>query len=184
MCVCALVPRIMNRTPVVILQHKRERRHPLGTVRLLRLALERVRVEVAYQESVPPLPLPEGTALLYPGPEARELDSLAPGERPGALVLLDGTWSQARRMFRESPWLQALPRVALLPAAPSRYRIRKEPRPRFLSTLEAAVLALRALEPDTPGLAELVGAFDRMIEAQVGFMPEERRPAKAPAWEA
>ncbi len=179
-CVCGLVPRVENRTGILVLQHKTERRHPLGSVRLLRLGLARVRVEVAFQEAVPPLALPPGAGLLYPGPGARELAGLPPDARPAALLALDGTWSQAKRMFRESPWIQALPRFQVTPRAPGRYRIRTEPSPRHVSTLEAVVLALLALEPDTPGLIELVRAFDQMIEAQVRHMPAELRPPPSP----
>ncbi|HOX43857.1 MAG TPA: tRNA-uridine aminocarboxypropyltransferase [Myxococcota bacterium] len=179
-CVCATVPRVENRTALIVLQHKTERRHPLGSVRLLRLGLARARVEIAFQESVPPLALPAGAALLYPAPGARDLASLGPDERPAALVVLDGTWSQAKRMFRESPWLQALPRFLVTPRAPGRYRIRTEPSPRHVSTLEAVVLALLQLEPDTPGLLGLVTAFDQMIEAQVQHMPAELRPPPSP----
>jgi DTW domain-containing protein len=179
-CVCGLAPRVENRTEIIVLQHKNERRHPLGSVRLLKLSLARLRVEVAFRESIPALALPPGTGLLYPAVDARELTALSPGERPAALVVLDGTWSQAKRMFRESHWLHVLPRFKLQPPAPSRYRIRTEPSPRHVSTLEAVALALVALEPDTAGIAEMVTAFDQMIEAQVRRMPADCRPPPCP----
>jgi hypothetical protein len=62
------------------------------------------------------------------------------------LVLLDGTWSLALKMFRESPCLHDLPR-AMFGAPPlSRFVIKQQPRPDCLSTLEAVHEALIALE--------------------------------------
>jgi hypothetical protein len=128
--------------------------------------------------------VPGDAALLYPGPGARVLHDVPLDERPRHLVVIDGTWHTARTLFRDKAWLQALPRVRLSPPEPSRYRIRREPTHDSLSTIEAIVHALRILEPETPGLDELLGAFDAMIEAQLAFIhrgrsvprSRERRP--------
>jgi hypothetical protein len=165
------VVAVCNRTPVVIVQHPRERRHPFGTVRIARLGLHRVDVRVASStladRAVCPPCAPPGAALLFPAPDAAPLLPEAP---PSALVVVDGTWPTARRLVRDNPWLQRLPRVRLSPSRPGRYRIRRAPRPAFqLSTIEAVVEALRILEPDTRGLDDLLAAFDRMIERQIAL---------------
>jgi hypothetical protein len=187
-CVCDLISVVPNRTGVIILQHARERRHPIGTERLARLGLAHVRVVTAYPDD-PNLAalgtaLPPGTALLYPGPGARDLTALAPGDRPSHLLVLDGTWSQAHVMYRDTPWLAGLPHVALVPTVPSQYRIRRQPRRECLSTIEAVVLALRALEPETPGLDGLLAAFAGMVDRQAphGGLQSERhkRPRLSP----
>ncbi|MFG0319764.1 MAG: tRNA-uridine aminocarboxypropyltransferase [Planctomycetota bacterium JB042] len=168
-CVCARIPRVEHRTPIVAVQHVRERRHPFGTLRLAALGLERLRVVVG--TPVAPRPsLPDGAALLYPGPGAADLESLPPARRPSALVLLDGTWAQSRKLLRVNPWLRALPRVRLRPKAPSRYRIRREPRVECLSTIESLVAALETLEPGTPGLPGLLDAFDGMVDGVVDHL--------------
>jgi len=102
---------------------------------------------------------PPGTALLYPSAGARELTALAPDEHPRALIVLDGTWSQAGKLYRANPWLGALPHYVLAPAAPTRYRIRLAPRPSYLSTIEAIVAALGVLELETPGLGDLIAVL-------------------------
>lgn len=188
LCVCTTIRRVENRTGVLILQHPRERLHPIGTARFARLGLARAHVEVAWnagehEHSAPPW-VPPGAALLYPGAGARDLRTLPPDERPRSLVVIDGTWHTARTLFRDKAWLQRLPRVRLSPEEPSRYRIRREPSRDALSTIEAVVLALGILEPETPGLSDLLSAFDAMIDAQLAFMREkpgaprerERRP--------
>lgn len=169
---CELVRPVDNRTRVAIVQHGAERRHPFGTVRLARVGLRNAEVHVTVRDDAgrnrcPPRELP-GAALLFLAPEATRLDLLP--EPPRALVVLDGTWSTAGKLRRDNPWLQALPAVALAPAQPGRYRIRRAPRPAVqLSTIEAIVAALLAIEPETPGLAGLIDAFDGMIDRQIAL---------------
>lgn len=168
-CVCASVQRIENRTEVVVLQHPRERFHAIGTVRFVELGLARSRVEVARAGGLarrPPWIGPRA-ALLYPAPDARDLAHLSPAERPDQLVVLDGTWHHAKTLHRDLAWLRELPALRLAPAAPSRYRLRREPTPESISTVEAVVGALRLLEPEMDGTEELLRAFDRMIDRQV-----------------
>lgn len=114
-----------------------------------------------------PLPLQRRTGLLFPGTEATLLSDLAPHERPDQLVIVDGTWHHAKTLVRDIPALRDLPRYGLAPSSPGRYRIRREPTATSLSTVEATVAALQALEPETIGLARLLDAFNTMIEQQL-----------------
>ena len=180
-CVCARVPRVDNTTTVWLLQHPRERRHAIGTARLLALGLARTRLDVISLKG-PRRELPgvnPGTALLYPGADARPLETLAPSERPDQLIVLDGTWHHAHTLWRELGWLRGIPRVTLGAIEPSRYRIRREPRIECVSTVEAVVAALRVLEPETQGLDELLAAFDSMIDDQVRYVRERPGPRRA-----
>jgi DTW domain-containing protein YfiP len=187
-CLCSRIPQVENQTPIVLVQHKRESRHALGTARIARLGLAQVRVEVfaADQTSTEALPpwLPEGAAVLYPRKGAPDLEALAPAERPKALVVIDGTWHQARALYRDHRWLARLPAVQLTPRAPSRYRIRREPAPNYISTIEAIVQALSVIEPETRDTASLISAFDALIDDQLDnrqkrsrdTRPREKRP--------
>lgn len=171
LCLCPFVESVDNRTGIQILQHPRERFHPFNSARLLALSLRQCRVRVAYRNGVHSkrvacaMVLPENTALLYPRSDAVSLPELS--LRPSNLLLLDGTWSQAHRLYMDNPWLAELPCVTLPQAEPSLFRIRREPKPHCLSTLEAAVRALRIVEPATRGLDSLLAAFVRMNEDQV-----------------
>ena len=130
--------------------------------------------------------IPPGTALLYPHPRAQRLDRCPAASRPAFLLALDGTWSNARQLYRDNSWLGALPHVSLAPTEPGRYRIRGEPQLHCLSTVEAIVQALQVLEPDTPGLGALLAVFDAMIDAQVHRIqskaagPRYKRPRQRP----
>ena len=186
MCLCARVTALDNRTPVHIVQHYREGRHAIGTARLLRIGLGSVRLHEVGRGTTSarcePPQLPAGAGVLYPSDAARLVTALPADQRPSALVVIDGTWSHAHRIYRDNPWIQALPHYRLSPDAPSRYRIRAEPRAECLSSVEAVVGALEALEPDLRGGDQLLAAFDGMIDDQIaahaeagGVHPRTRR---------
>ncbi len=57
-------------------------------------------------------------------------------------VLLDGTWSEARKMFRKSPYLDRLPVLSLQPGTASNYRLRRSSRTDHFCTAEVAAQCL------------------------------------------
>lgn len=169
-----------NQVELLILQHPTELGHPKGTAGLLALSLARCTVRVG--EVFDPAEMAPGwlqdAALLYPG--SREASMGEPPEAsrartPARLVLLDGTWRKSHRMLCLNPWLAALPRYALAPTRPSRYRIRRAPRPDQLSTLEAACLALSELEGRPAAYEPLMAAMAghvQAIAARMGLAPD------------
>lgn len=181
-CICAGLQQVRNRTGIIVLQHPQERFHPIGTVRFARLGLENARV-IVDEPARPPLTLPPRTGLLFPSPEARDLADVPPEARPGHLLVLDGTWPQARGLYRRNPWLGRLPHFRA-PPREGQYRIRREPHAYGLSTIEAIVAALEVLEPDTAGLGQLLEAFSRMIDRQIEYArvptPRARRRRAEP----
>ena len=94
---------------------------------------------------MPYLLVPQGDATLFERP--REHQWLP--ERVPAFVLLDGTWSQSRKMLHRSPYLQDLPRMAIQPKTPSTYRLRCQGCAQHLSTVEVAIMLLEQLEEAT-----------------------------------
>lgn len=63
------------------------------------------------------------------------------GKRP-LFILLDATWPEARKMFRKSPYLDALPVLSLQSDEISRYRLRRSTRSDHFCTAEVAALCL------------------------------------------
>lgn len=193
LCHCADLPSVATRTRVVILQHPHERTHPFGTARLVKLMLPNSEVHVPWAGFTGTLEyrvdVPDDAVVLYPRDDAPLLEALPRDRLPKTLLAIDGTWAHARRLYRENAWLQRLRHVRLQPASPSRYRIRKEPRADYVSTLEAIVEALRALEPGNGRFDELLAAFDRMIDRQIAhaaavqrfgrFKAPRQRPSRA-----
>lgn len=200
LCICDSVTPIENRLSLLILQHPQEQDRALGTARLLarHFADATVRVGLSWPSLSKALGRPVENAshwaVLYLGSaRATELDAegeLVALDRKGGVadnqrarlgrlegvVLLDGTWSQAKALWWRNPWMLKCQRVILNPAHPSRYgRLRKEPRKDGLSTIEAAATILAGLER-RPDIAETLHAsFERMLaryRAVQADMPE------------
>lgn len=172
LCYCDLIPSVENLTQVLILQHRRESFHPFNTARIVRQSLRRCELIVDHNARLAnrfeSLTLSPRVGLLYPGDDARLLTELTESEMPEQLVVLDGTWHHAKTLMRDIPSLHTLPRYKLASSTPGQYRIRREPNEFALSTLEATVQALRAIEPHTDGFEKLMAVFHQMIETQLG----------------
>ncbi|TDQ39374.1 tRNA-uridine aminocarboxypropyltransferase [Thiopseudomonas denitrificans] len=81
------------------------------------------------------------------------------GKRP-LFVLLDGTWQEARKMYRKSEYLQKLPVLSLQPQQVSRYHLRTAQSAEQLSTAEVMVHCLQQAG-DTEAAQALAGWFAR-----------------------
>ena len=206
LCICDSVTPIENRLSLLILQHPQEQDRALGTARLLAKHFEdaTVRVGLSWPSLSKALGRPVENAarwaVLYLG-SARAADLDAEGEilalnRKGEIaenqrailgklegvVLLDGTWSQAKALWWRNPWMLKCQRVILNPAHPSRYgRLRREPRSDGLSTIEAAATILAGLER-RPDIAETLHAsFERLLTRYREVQAEMPELAPKPA---
>jgi DTW domain-containing protein YfiP len=163
------------------LQHPRESDVPINTARIAELSLSRSTLHVgidfttdrALQAALSDPAAPP--VLLYPSDDAKDL-ALEPPPGPVTLVVIDGTWWQASKLFKQNPFLHSLPRYGLAPNEESRYRIRREPAAHCLSTIEALEAALGVLEGRPRGFPELLKPFDTMVETQLDFIARENRP--------
>jgi tRNA-uridine aminocarboxypropyltransferase len=180
---------IANRVFVLILQHPHEKREPLATAPAVVSTLQHAKLVTGL--SWPNLSRPLGRdadprrwAALYLGSarpaalaDRRELMLLGRDGQPVAdpapilrgldgIVLIDGTWSQAKTLWWRNPWLLKLHRLVLNPPRPARLgKLRREPRREALSTLEAAALALRHLEAGPEAADALLAALGQIIAA-------------------
>ncbi len=112
--------------------------------------------------------------VLFPKPGARDIRELR--DVPAVkLVVLDGTWREARKLLKRNPFLQRLPAVAFTPTQPSDYRIRKQPAAHCLSTIEALAEALSLIEPEGLACDPLLAPFRAMVERQLWFITEVHR---------
>src|SRR5215468_10670770 len=188
LCICDSVTPIESRISLLILQHPQEQDRALGTARLTALHFKDAVVKIGL--SWPslskalgrPVSDPSRWAVLYLGSaKASELDTdaeivainrkgeLEEGQRAilkeiQGIVLLDGTWSQAKALWWRNAWMLKCQRLILGPRQPSRYgSLRKEPRRDGLATIEAAGLVLGALEKRPDITATLNESFERML---------------------
>lgn len=145
---------------------------PIGTAHMANLCLPNSTLHVGTQVSAMPalqaaLNDPERpAALLYPGDDAIDLFT-APPTGPLTLVVVDGTWSQARKLVRLNPELSRLPRYAFSAPTPSEYRIRKEPTVEVVSTIESLAQALGLIEGDEARFRALLVPFRAMVDTQI-----------------
>ncbi len=166
---------------MVFLQHPRERRVAIGTCRMAQLALpnSELHVGVTFDGNARVRALaaaPRGrVALLYPNESAHDATAL-PSEAPETLIVVDGTWGQARKVLARNPILAALPRIGLKPSRPGNYRIRREPAPHCLATIEAVVDVLGRLEGDGARFTPMLRAFEQMVDTQLACVATRRRP--------
>jgi DTW domain-containing protein YfiP len=188
LCICDSVTPIKSRISLLILQHPQEQDRALGTARLTALHFGDavVRIGLSWPSLAKalgrPVADPSRWAVLYlgsakaatldPGQEIIALnrkgevadDQRAILQRIEGVVLLDGTWSQAKALWWRNPWMLRCQRVILGPKRPSAYgKLRREPRRDGLSTLEAAAMLMAGLEKRPEIGATLNAAFGRML---------------------
>jgi DTW domain-containing protein YfiP len=143
-CLCAEIPTVVTRTRIVIVRHHLERWRSSNSGRLAHLALPNSEIiDHGGAAGVAVLPALAGAWLVFP--EGAPAD-VAPEPPPGQLIVLDATWSQARRMFRKLGALRGLPILRLPDAPMPAARLRESPSPGRVSTIEAIAGALRLIE--------------------------------------
>jgi DTW domain-containing protein YfiP len=187
-CVCAEVTPQPTRLRVVVLQHPQEPDVLLGSAKLATLGLERgaLRVGLSWpnlSKAVGEAAEPSRWAVVHlggkessraivaePGKSIALVDRHGGGEvdasKLDGVIVLDGTWSQAKTLWWRNAWLLKLNRVVLFPKRPSAYgKLRREPRRECLSTLEAIGLTLTELGEAPEIEASLLASFGRQLAA-------------------
>lgn len=131
--------------------------------RLLRKPLD---VSNEYQETEEfEAVVPPGSVLLFPSENSVGIEGLDFEVRN--LIVLDGTWAKAKRVYSENPWLKLLPHLRLDLDKLSLYsEVRHQPRAGYLSTVESIVYAMKALGEDSEGLDGLLHLFESMVGDQ------------------
>lgn len=151
-CLCAWQPKVQARAAMCLLMHDVEPMKPSNTGWLI---ADVIRDTFAFEWSRTRVD-PQLLALLadpqwqpyvvFPGEFVRPERVVGEvvqheGKRP-LFILLDGTWSEARKMFRKSPYLEHLPVLSLAPEQLSRYKLRRSKRDDHFCTAEVAALCL------------------------------------------
>lgn len=180
-CLCEEVPRFETQTRVVVVMHWRETLTTTNTGRFLLSALPnselRLRGAVHARLELGDLDARPGKLLyLYPCEGAVELTPEWAAATPGPFTLIvpDGTWRQARKVWkREQEGLKNAVAMALPPGEPSRYFLRRPPQEHCLSTLEATARALGVLEGKNVE-AGLLGFFEKLVTRHLSLRPPER----------
>ncbi|MBU2863147.1 DTW domain-containing protein [Reinekea forsetii] len=153
-CICALKPKVPANAGFLLLYYDDEVLKPSNTGRLIadivsdtfafiwqRTQVEEGLLAVLNEPQWQPLVVfpseyaQEGRAIVE---SALQLD---PSKRP-LFILLDGSWREAKKMFRNSPYLQNFPVLSFNSDQRSRYLVRKAIHEHHLATAEVAAMAL------------------------------------------
>jgi len=169
-CICEYFPEsaIDIKTKVHILQHPKENStRLLTTVPLLQECLPRDRCTIYVGKKFSERRFPElrsicasnRCVLLYPTPDAIELSDLSCEQTgdgsPLHLIVIDGTWREAKSMYFHNTFLHTMKKVKLSGKWKSEFVIRTQPFNECLCTMEAVAIALGQLE-NKPTLIDIV----------------------------
>ena len=200
-CICAQIQPVTISVDLLILRHWKECWRTSNTGRLAALAIENAKLldyggPGAVLDDTPLLE--PGTFLLFPSlaeskglladatePPSTPLQALVDsGTTPSKLVIVDASWSQARKLVRRIPALRDLPRVTFAPKTKVTTRLRRPPFPGAMATIEAISAAVGILgNPDTMAtLDSLFAGFVHNARAQRGGdrLDSHSRPQRAP----
>ena len=198
LCICEAVEPIKNDVFLLILQHPQEKRENLGTAQIAHLQFTNSALKVGL--SWPNLKRILGRevdhkrwGVLYLGPVKPDAPAakseIAVVDKSGVpqkdsdqvladlegIIVLDGTWSQAKTLWWRNAWLLKCRRIVLHPQFRSLYgQARKEPRRESVSTLEAGAFVLSRLEADPTIL-------DRALKPFALLLTKVRTPRPRPA---
>jgi DTW domain-containing protein YfiP len=99
-----------------------------------------------------------------------------PSERRPLFILLDGTWDEARKMFRKSPYLQGLPVLSLNSDQSSRYALRRAQSAHHFCTAEVGAMCL-ALAHEAQAAHTLNAYLD--VYTHRYLLAKQQRPVNA-----
>lgn len=160
---------------ITLLTHFKEFEKRSNTGRVVMDVLGDAAEQVRWDRMNPPVRLVEeieagGVALVYPG-AVDEND----GDLSGItqLIIIDGTWHEARKIHQRSPYLQKIRRISLETGEKSMYNLRKNQKESGLCTAECVIEVLR--RSGNIAVAELLQerflAFIRPPGAMRGAVP-------------
>ncbi|WP_240695227.1 tRNA-uridine aminocarboxypropyltransferase [Corallincola luteus] len=167
-CTCASLPDTDSDASFVLLMYDDEVLKPSNTARLIADLVPDTHAFLWRRTEVDPalialLQQPQWQPfVVFPGhyaeperPVHELLPSLAKGKRP-LFIMLDGSWREACKMFRKSPYLDGYPLLSFSPEQASGYQIRKAAHSNQLATAEVAARVLAAAgEPHNAQLMQL-----------------------------
>ena len=156
-CVCAAIIPMKCAVQVTILQDPSESQHAKNTARLIPLILPNCDIIVgntpedfaALCTRLHPEIAQGHCAVIYPSPSALCVENLATtnntSSRPpfSHLILLDGSWRKAKKIWLSNPWLHTLPVLSFAQVPDGQYHIRHTQLTDSLSTLEALAHTLQ-----------------------------------------
>lgn len=191
-CLCEYVKPFETDSRFLILMHPMEfKKEKVGTGRFSHLILKnsKVLVDVGFDENQEFLKLLKDpdyeTYVLYPGEKVINLSTELPhteslSKKRLQFVVIDGTWPCAKKMMKLTKVLHPYPRVSFTTDRRSEFKVKHQPLPECLSTVESlhqVVLELNRLErEDSQGAEEnLMDVFRKSVDQQITLAQDPER---------
>lgn len=178
-CHCKLISPFFAHCNTLILQHPREKKRFYSTAKLIQQWIRNCKLvrgiefdQTHIRDLFPQTQL----AVLFPEGNAVPATSIRLSAAT-TVIVIDGTWSEAKKIYRHNTWIATLPHISLSPLLRSRYRIRKQPRPECLSTIEALAYMFienSSLKQQTAAYSNLLAGFDRMVDTHLQSIPADK----------
>lgn len=153
-CICSLKPDLNSNAGFLLLYYDDEVLKPSNSGRLIadvipdtfafiwqRTSVEAALLDVLADPQWQPMVIFPDEYAAEGRPVIKEDIAIEPGKRP-LFILLDGSWREAKKMFRNSGYLDKFPILAFNPEQKSRYLVRKASHDHHLATAEVAAAAL------------------------------------------
>lgn len=154
-CVCSKINKVSNSVNIGILRHPNEVKKTFNTAIIAHLSLKKsfllddlnfdlnkeLELELSkYKENE--------IGILFPSKNSIPLES-GKTENLKCLLVLDGTWNEAKKLGTKSDTLKNIQHYSFTPPQKSDYLLRKEPHESYVCTLEAIGYSLQLLEKDS-----------------------------------
>ena len=194
LCICAHIKPINTKTRLLILQHPQEPDKLLGTAHLAHQMIvnSSLKIGLSWPNLIKLVGHDSDKTswiVLYLGntktsevikekSKSNQIGSLVIVDKKGhavpnqleainkvkGVIVLDGTWSQAKALWWRNPWLTKLRRAVIIPSKRSLYgKLRKEPRYESLSTIESIGITFSILEDNESFFENLVIPFKELL---------------------
>ncbi len=152
LCICSIKKTVHSRCAFLILMYDDEILKPSNTGRLIADLIPDTFAYI-WSRTEPEIKMltllkdPQWQPIVifpeeYCSPEnLLQYNGINANKRP-LFILLDGSWAQAKKMFRKSPYLNDFPVLSFTPKNTSQYLVRKASKSNQLATAEVAACAL------------------------------------------
>ncbi|HAB39801.1 MAG TPA: hypothetical protein DCS33_05455 [Gammaproteobacteria bacterium] len=166
-CICSAINETSYHTQIVVLQHPSEVKHAKNTARLISLVAPKTETVVGenpedFRAVRSRLLSNPNSVILFPTATSIALDRGMEAMPIDTLVIIDGTWRKAKKIWLSNPWLHGMRVCHLNSPISSKYHIRSSRQPDGLASIEAAASALSQLgERNTGALLDALMAMQK-----------------------
>ncbi|XP_058822533.1 tRNA-uridine aminocarboxypropyltransferase 2 [Topomyia yanbarensis] len=175
-CWCSALPTqpFNPKSRIILLQHPAEEKRALRTAPMLSVGLAPGKCLIykgkkfpKFDSELESILTDRKSLLLFPSAASVPIEQLDLSEGPFNLILIDGTWPQAKAIYTCSTVLHGMRQVKLVSSGNSSYIIRTQPTDGCLSTLETAIEALSILERDDSYREQLLRPLHALCQFQL-----------------